>query len=809
MKHSKAIYGFMILCIAFVFIDSQAQKQASIWYFGDGNGLDFSKNPYEILENAPEESGRYITISDKDGNLLFYCDYYTVWNANHEIIENGTGLGGSPWADKIIVPRPGSETQFYIFQVKNGNTEINYEVLFSLVDMAANGGFGKVILKNEMLYKNLHGSITAGGNCETGYWLVGETNTNIIPTIGTDLIYAFKIDEDSVHRTPVVSEPVSIGASGDYRLSPTGEYLYFMYGGNFVDGSAIAAFDLETGKVGNFKNAGPCCGVGEFSADGKYLYVAYWGLKSELLQYDLTKSDLKGELIADYLSIHQMQLAPNGKIYVLYNDGEIPKMAVINEPGKAGLACDLTTDVTFPFSSNPIPVYLPKSATHLLYNGTDRIDAGLDFQICSGDSVVIGGVNNPEKNYEWFPAENLDDPSIKNPTFSYLNSSDTIATFTYYIKSCETDMMKIKVFPRPRSKIYGSKSVCPRVEGVDYWVDEMDSLTYVWSVDGGQLTNGQYTNSIKVDWGKTNPDAGVELFVNNQYNCPSDPITFPVRINVELQTETPVGDELLCSNLATDIPYHITNTNGSVYTWESDAGNILQGQGTNKVRIDWPGDGRYHLWVKEQSTTIDTVCYGVSDSLLVNLFRDSTKIEIDYAGVKRENPDKYEIQWYASDTSRLAGNIEIFTSYDFSPNWQLIQTADKQVTYYAFADTAMNYAPISFKISSVNGCREYIESEVHTTMFLEGMADSTSNSMNIFWTPYLGWDNNIKQYEVWYSKDDEAQMSLVASMKPGQHSWSNHWGAEAFNHHYRIRAYTILIHLNPGPTSSHFHLIMP
>jgi gliding motility-associated-like protein len=778
----------MILCIAFVFIDSHAQKQASIWYFGDGNGLDFSKNPYEILENAPEESGRYITISDKDGNLLFYCDYHTVWNADNEIIENGTGLGGSPSADKIIVPRPGSETQFYIFQVKDDNaTSINSEVLFSLVDMTANGGAGKVILKNELLYKNLHGSITSGGNCETGYWLVGETGTNIIPAIGTDLIYAFKIDEDSVHRTPVVSEPVSIGASGEYRLSPTGEYLYFVYSGNFVEGSAIAAFDLETGKVGNFKNAGPCCGVGEFSADGKYLYVAYWGLKSELMQYDLTRPDLEGELISDYLSIYQMQLAPDGKIYALYNDGNIPKMAVINMPGKVGLACDLITDVTFPFSSNPIPAYLPESATHLLYNATDRIDAGLDFEICSGDSVVIGGVNNPEKNYEWFPVEYLDDPSIKNPTFSYLNSSETIATFTYYIQSCETDMMKIKVFPRPRSKIYGSKSVCPRVEGVDYWVDEMDSLTYVWSVDGGQLTNGQYTDSIKVDWGKTNPDAGVELIVNNQFNCPSDPITFPVRINVELQTETPVGEDLLCANLGSGIPYSITNTNGSVYNWESDAGNINSGQGTNKVTVDWPGEGKYRLWVKEQSTTIDTVCYGISDSLLVDLFRDSTTIEVEYAQVMREDPGSLQVQWYVSDTARLAGEIEIYASSELSNQWDLVHVAGREQVDYVYPDTIMNISPVSFRIASTNGCHERIESDIHTTVLLEGIADSARNAMTLTWTPYVGWGDKMSTYELWYRKDG-GQYARAATFLPNERRWSNSWGANGFEHDYRIRA---------------------
>ena len=547
-------------------------------------------------------------------------------------------------------------------------------------------------------------------------------------------------------------------------------------------------FDLETGKVENLKNLGPCCGLGEFSADGKYLYVAYWGFKTELIQYDLTRPDLEGELIAESIPIHQIQLAPDGKIYMLYNDGEITNMALINEPEKAGLACDFITDVTFPFADDSIPTYLPEPATYLLYNGTDRIDAGPDLEICSGDSIVIGGVNNPIKNYEWSPTENLNNPSIANPTFSYQNLSDTIVTFTYYIKSCETDMMKIKVFPRPKSKIFGSKSVCPGVEMVDYWTDAADSLTYVWNVDGGQLVDGQNTDSIKVTWGKTNPDAGVELVGNNQYNCPQDLLRFPVRINVELQTETPNGEDLLCANLGSGIPYGITNTNGSIYTWESDAGKITGGQGSNKVTVDWPGDGLYHIWVKEQSTTIDTVCYGVSDSLLVNLFNDPTNLELDFVGIRPDHKRAYQFQWFVSDTTTLSEDISIYASQDFTHDSELITLADKKETYYSYADTSMNFTPMSFKIASINGCSEKIESEIHTVIFLSGTADSVDNSMSLQWTPYFGWGNNIMQYEILYRKDDDLQFSLVASLPPGQTAWSNNWGDEAFLHHYRIRA---------------------
>jgi gliding motility-associated-like protein len=94
---------------------------------------------------------------------------------------------------------------------------------------------------------------------------------------------------------------------------------------------------------------------------------------------------------------------------------------------------------------------------------------------------------------------------------------------------------------------------------------------------------------------------------------------------------------------------------------------------------------------------------------------------------------------------------------------------------------------MAFKISTTNGCQELVESEVHTTIFLEGIADSTSNSMTLSWTPYLGWDH-VQQYEVWYKNDREDQMTKVASFKPGQLSWTNNWAADAFDHHYRIRA---------------------
>jgi gliding motility-associated-like protein len=108
--------------------------------------------------------------------------------------------------------------------------------------------------------------------------------------------------------------------------------------------------------------------------------------------------------------------------------------------------------------------------------------------------------------------------------------------------------------------------------------------------------------------------------------------------------------------------------------------------------------------------------------------------------------------------------------------------------YYSFADTTMNYSPMSFRITSVNGCQELLESGIHSTIFLDGSADSSSNTMNLNWTPYIGWDENISSYELWYKKDHEGQFFKVSSFHPNQISWTNDWGERAFDHHFRIRA---------------------
>ena len=103
--------GIRVFIILFYFIlniNVEAQNQTDNWYFGNKAGLNFSTCTPTILTDGQVNTDEGVaTISDANGNLLFYTDGVTVWNKQHLIMVNGTGLAGHPSSTQsaVIVPR--------------------------------------------------------------------------------------------------------------------------------------------------------------------------------------------------------------------------------------------------------------------------------------------------------------------------------------------------------------------------------------------------------------------------------------------------------------------------------------------------------------------------------------------------------------------------------------------------------------------------------------------------------------------------------------------------------------------------------
>ncbi len=185
--------------------------------------------------------------------------------------------------------------------------------------------------------------------------------------------------------------------------------------------------------------------------------------------------------------------------------------------------------------------------------------------------------------------------------------------------SQETSIKYIYVI-KPKIDIYGPRSVCPNVSQVEYRALGDSRNTYEWFVDGGTITNDRFTEHVLVDWGPTNSEAFIKLLPRNYMGCYGDTLILNVKINIQLEPSAPFGKDTLCSDLASEIEYEAYLANGSIYDWKTDFGDIVSGQGNNIAQVSWSGPGIGKLWF-EESSTIDDICSGWSDTLTVFIER--------------------------------------------------------------------------------------------------------------------------------------------------------------------------------------------
>ena len=191
-----------------------AQREGYNWYFGNGAALDFSSGA-PVFSNASSMAANEgcASISDVNGNLLFYTNGNNVWNKNHNQMQGGSGLLGSSQSaqSSIIVPRPSFPNQYFIFTVPNwyDNSGLNCYT----VDMSFNGGLGKVINNTSPLSLNttIREQVTAVKGLGDTYWIVTHER-------GNRLFLAYHVDSlGNVSNSPVVSNVGSMLYNGGNR----------------------------------------------------------------------------------------------------------------------------------------------------------------------------------------------------------------------------------------------------------------------------------------------------------------------------------------------------------------------------------------------------------------------------------------------------------------------------------------------------------------------------------------------------------------------------------------------------------------
>lgn len=327
------------------------------WYFGNYAGVNFSTgSPVALLNGALSTSEGVATISDASGQLLFYSDGQTVWNSNHLVMTNGSGLWGNSSSTQsgVAIQKPGQPDTYYLFTVDDVATGAGDGMAYSIIDMTGSAGMGTVTSKNIPLVplSNATEKITAVRHSNgIDVWVIthGWQNNQFL---------AFLVTSAGVTTTPVVSSAGEIHSgnnrhrAGYLKASPSGEYIACtQYDYPATAMVEMLCFNTSTGTV--FQNAKSfvdyiynAYGV-EFSSDNSKLYASGTRAEGKIYQYnlDLTSGaeivNSKAE-IASGGNYAAMQVASDGKLYIARNN--VYYLSVINNPDETGTACNFASD---------------------------------------------------------------------------------------------------------------------------------------------------------------------------------------------------------------------------------------------------------------------------------------------------------------------------------------------------------------------------------------------------------------------------------------------------------------------------------
>jgi hypothetical protein len=481
-----SLKGFLlILFMLFFLLQVYPQgKEANIWYFGWGAGIDFNQGtPPVALTNSQMYLGSgpaagSASIADSNGNLLFYSDGITIWNKEHQFMQNGQYMGDISTQGAMIVPKPSNNHLYYYFNFKwvaNAN-----EVIFqySIIDMNLDNGLGGVITnqKGLLLLSNTSYHLSAVKNQSTNdIWVLTHGYMN-------DEYYAFKISEDSLQMTPVISQAGSVfqNGAGHMKISPDGEKIAAAEPDGASRFFEILDFDSNTGLVSdsNLVHQGGDCNAVEFSPDNTKFYA----MRNYIYQYNLEAGSPEQILASEVLLSNQsasesaLQTGPDGKIYCAMGTNDY--LNVINEPNELGLACDFVENAIY-LEGRQTTGGLPSFIQSYLNDPTFSVQNNCLNDATTFEITETNGVDSVYWKFNDFLNQPNDTSTLFSPAYVFSNAGTFFVDLTVYSGLLEkTVTQEVIIYPLPEPNLGADTLFCDtsfsiilnaNCDGDNYW----------------------------------------------------------------------------------------------------------------------------------------------------------------------------------------------------------------------------------------------------------------------------------------------------------------------------------------------------
>ncbi len=430
------------------------QKHFNNWYFGINVGVTFNTIPPSSLTGSQiNHLEGCATVSNNDGELLFYTDGVSVWDKNHTVMPNGTLLGGNWSASQsaLIVPAPGQNQLYYIFTVTDWMH--NGDLRYSLLDMSLNGGLGGITAsqKNLLLSTNQTEKLVSAKAQGCGVWVISHQRNNnrfqahLVTNNGIqNPVYS---DAGSIHNSDSPPPFFLNNLSGVMKISNNNQKLGLATLERIIE---LFDFDPATGQLSNpisLPMSRPNQGYGVcFSPDNSKFYITESNVNLnggyDIFQFDLSDTittsiinskkyvgtaDLPVHIIGD------LQTGPDNKIY--FTRQETNFLGVIPNPNLPAPLCGFINDGIF-LGAGQSKSGLPNSV-----NITENLTfLGNDTALCSGDTLPLSAPDG--SSYVWSTGQTTQSISINADGQYWVLVNNVVCT---YSDTINIEMVKLEV----------------------------------------------------------------------------------------------------------------------------------------------------------------------------------------------------------------------------------------------------------------------------------------------------------------------------------------------------------------------------
>lgn len=590
------------------------ERISNQWYFGEQAGIDFNgeNGPIAILDgnNQDAEEG-CATISDINGDLLFYTNGVTIWNREHDVMSNGDNIGGDVQSaqNSLIMPFAEDETLFYVFTTEQVYGDDAYALRYSVVDMKGDTALGRVVVKNAKLMENSTERIIGSGFTGNDFIVAHEFGNNMFrsyATSGEGLSGAIFSPTGEVH---------------DFmnELSATG-YMKIPLGGNLIavnipGTSQIEILDLNAGVVSNPRliDTGESDLYGlEFSPTGNKLYVTTSAANSKLIQYDLDSldsADPSTDIEATKFDGYQegteygaLQRGPNNLLYMAVNNST--SIGTISTPAgdDGGAQFDPEGfDLQGRTSRLGLPNFAQEESTPL-QQPSITVTAGCAGQTSTFTAVGRDPLNSIE-TYRWIFG---DGTSVEGQDTTHVYAAPGTYTVQMVLSNrCDMDTTlstTITINNLPETPTVPSDTaLCDQPIVLEAWPVDISEFSYYWST-------GDTTRQITV----TEPNIIDVAIINNLTGCTSDTLSVFL---ADSRPQVQLGaDQVLCQD-ATPLTLDLDVVNASSYSWTIDG--VASGSNrTLDIDTSTPGTFEYVAEVMNSfgCTNTDTLLVTIQES---------------------------------------------------------------------------------------------------------------------------------------------------------------------------------------------------